>query len=35
MRDRRSARATPAARTQAAILAHARSSPSIVPATVS
>ncbi len=35
MRDRRSARATPAARTHAAIFAQARSSPSIVPATVS
>jgi hypothetical protein len=35
IRDRRSARATPAARTHAPILLHARSSSSIVPATVS
>ena len=35
IRERRSARATAAARTQAAIFAHARSSSSIVPATVS
>ena len=35
MRERRSARAAPAARTHAAIFAQARSSSSIVPATVS
>ena len=35
IREPRSARATPAARTQAPIFSHARSSPSIVPATVS
>ena len=35
MRALRRARATPAARTHAAILSQARSSPSIVPATVS
>ena len=35
MRERRSSRAAPAARTHAAIFAHARSSSSIVPATVS
>src|SRR3954454_8933169 len=35
IRERRRARATPAARTQAPIFAHARSSSSIVPATVS